>query len=217
MNRPVVQRLQESARFRFRRLASRTVLRDATLETMWVRQYLNASVDEILEGLGPDTLDAAEVGGDYWSRLNWASYQSLVLPDFDLVRPPEGRYWRASFDVVVCDQVLQEVVDPARALGTMVAMLRPGGTLVVSCPFLIKIDPLPGDLWRFTPEGLALLMREAGLSGVTTWGWGNRQCVRANLSRWVPRRPWRRLANEPRYPAVVWGSGRRRAGGVDHR
>jgi len=202
-------RVGASLRFRARRLARRTILRDGTLETMWVRQRMNAAMREILEGTEPSNASAVEVSGDFWSSLPWASYSTFDYPAFDLVDPPEGFDRWSSFDVVICDQVLDHVVDPVKALRTLVRLTRPGGTVVVSTPFLIKIHPHQGDFWRFTPDGLRRVMIDVGLTDLLVGSWGNRQCVKANFRRWVPHRPWRSLRNEPDFPAVVWGSGTR--------
>ena len=39
-------------------------------------------------------------------------------------------------------------------------VLRPGGALLVSCPFNVRIHPHPSDYWRFTPEALDALLGE---------------------------------------------------------
>jgi SAM-dependent methyltransferase len=70
-------------------------------------------------------------------------------------------YADASFDVVLCTQVLEHVPDPARAVQEMHRVLRPGGTVLASTHgvFLYHPDPveLGGDYWRWTHQGLARL------------------------------------------------------------
>jgi SAM-dependent methyltransferase len=39
-------------------------------------------------------------------------------------------------------------------------VLRPGGALLVSCPFNVRIHAHPSDYWRFTPEALDVLLEE---------------------------------------------------------
>lgn len=68
-----------------------------------------------------------------------------------------------SFDVVVCTEVLEHVLNPFAAVDEIFRLLRPGGGLLVaSTPFNFRIHgPLP-DCWRFTEHGLrALLQRFA--------------------------------------------------------
>ena len=182
---------------------------------MWVRQVMNRSVRSILALRDPTTSSAVEVGGSYWSTLPWRRYETLEYPAFDLTSPPtRDQLWEGMYDVVIAEQVLEHVDDPITAMHTLVRLGRPGATVVVSTPFLIRIHPHPGDYWRFTPDGLERLMASAGLHEIDVDSWGNRRCVQANLRRWAPHRPWRSLRNEPLFPLVVWGVGTRPPDGV---
>lgn len=66
------------------------------------------------------------------------------------------------FGSVVCTEVLEHVVHPDRAVRELRRVTRPGGTLVVSVPWLYPIHPTPLDLRRFTLQGLTMLLEEAG-------------------------------------------------------
>ncbi len=202
----VIDRVLGSLRYRTSRFLKRSGLRDGTLETMWIRQVMNSELRGCFEALDPKTAHAMQVGGDYWSCMEWASFESVQLTRGEPGAPSRFCHGRV-FDVVICDQVLNQMVDPTDSLADLVRLARTGGTVVVSTPLLVKVDPLPGDLWRFTHEGLALVMERAGLVDVHVDSWGNRRCVTANLRRWVPHRTWRSLRNEPMFPAVVWGWG----------
>jgi hypothetical protein len=86
-------------------------------------------------------------------------------------------------------------------------MLRPGGWLYVSTPFLIRIHEGPQDYWRWTPLGLEQHLVDCGFERekITTKSWGNRECLIANLKNWpryVPR--IHSLKNDPLFPLVVW-------------
>ncbi len=56
-----------------------------------------------------------------------------------------------SFDAVLCIEVLEYVDNPAQALSEMYRVLAPGGTLVLSVPFMFKVHD---DRMRFTGEYL---------------------------------------------------------------
>jgi SAM-dependent methyltransferase len=71
---------------------------------------------------------------------------------------PDRRY-----DTVVCHQVLEHVRHPSQAVYHMSRVLKPGGTLIVSVPHLSRRHELPNDYYRFTQEGLTVLLSEAGL------------------------------------------------------
>jgi SAM-dependent methyltransferase len=64
------------------------------------------------------------------------------------------------FDVIVCTEVLEHVIQPFDASNELYRMLKPGGTLYVSTPFNFRIHgPLP-DCWRFTEHGLRQLFKQ---------------------------------------------------------
>jgi SAM-dependent methyltransferase len=68
-----------------------------------------------------------------------------------------------TYDAVICHQVLEHVTHPSAAMAEMRRVLKPGGAMVVSVPHLSRRHELPNDFFRFTPEGMAALARQAGL------------------------------------------------------
>lgn len=68
-----------------------------------------------------------------------------------------------SFDSALCNAVLEHVVDAERAMAELARVVRKGGHLVITVPFLQPFHPCPGDYRRFTADGLAQLGRNAGL------------------------------------------------------
>ena len=68
---------------------------------------------------------------------------------------PAGRY-----DVIVITEVLEHTIDPFRATAELYRLLKPGGVLLLSTPFNLRIHgPLP-DCWRFTEHGLRVLLQK---------------------------------------------------------
>ena len=118
------------------------------------------------------------------------------------------RCLRQSYDVVICEQVLEHVIDPWAAARNLRGLCVPGGHVVVSTPFLIRVHELPAygmrDYWRFTPRGLRALLEGAGLVVDEVGSWGNRDCVAGNFDRWPAYRRWHSLRNEPDLPVQVW-------------
>lgn len=171
---------------------------------------MDQAVGAYLDELGSERLDAAEISGSAHAKRTWASFQSLNYPDFDLCAPltAGGR-----FDVVICEQVLEHVVDPNAAVANLRGLVRPGGHVIVTTPFLVRVHELANygmyDYWRFTPRGIRVLLERAGLEVVDVGAWGNRVCVQANLSRWSAYRSWHPLRNEPDVPVQVWAIARR--------
>lgn len=68
----------------------------------------------------------------------------------------------ASFDVVLCAQVLEHVDDPAQGVRELARVTRPGGRVLLSTHGTYVFHPAPVDHWRWTHTGLEKLLRENG-------------------------------------------------------
>jgi SAM-dependent methyltransferase len=180
----------------------------------WQRLELNRAVDHHLSSLETARLTAVEISGDAHASRPWKEYTSLSYPEFDLCAPLEGR---GRFDVVICEQVLEHVVDPCGAARNLRELCEPGGHVVVSTPFMVRVHELPlygmHDYWRFTPRGLRTLLEHAALDVQEVGSWGNRRCVVANFDRWPAHRSWNPLHNEADLPLQVWAFARNRPNG----
>lgn len=66
----------------------------------------------------------------------------------------------ASFDLVLCTQVLEHARDPAQALREIARVLRPGGHTFVTTHGIWPFHPYPVDLWRWTQQGLDSLVAD---------------------------------------------------------
>lgn len=175
----------------------------------WQRIALDRAVDAKVVSLDPSRCSAAEISGENHAARPWKEYVSLSYPAFDLCAPLREE---RRFDVVICEQVLEHVPDPWNAVANLKGLCAPGGTVIVSTPFLVKVHELPQydmrDYWRFTPRGLSTLLEAAGLEVETVDSWGNRQSVVGNLGGWSARRFWHSMRNEPDVPVQVWAFGR---------
>jgi SAM-dependent methyltransferase len=68
----------------------------------------------------------------------------------------------ASFDVVLCLQVLEHTEDPRRAVEELYRVTKPGGRVLASTHGTQVFHPLPVDHWRWTHTGLARLFASGG-------------------------------------------------------
>lgn len=119
------------------------------------------------------------------------------------------------FDAVVADQLLEHVPTPEQVLRETYRVLRPGGLVVIATPFMLPIHH-PPDYWRFSEEGLEVLLGQTGFCEISTGSWGHREAVAVYL-----RCSWRgvhskamvdRLLNqEPdqRFPLHCWAVARK--------
>jgi SAM-dependent methyltransferase len=98
------------------------------------------------------------------------------FPDVSLLDLP---YPDGSFDALVSDQVLEHVEgNPQVAIDESARVLAPGGTMIHTTCFMNPRHDAK-DMWRFTPDALELLARNAGLDILAVDGWGNFSSVLA--------------------------------------
>lgn len=69
----------------------------------------------------------------------------------------------AGADVVLCTELLEHVADINLVFGEIGRVLRPGGILVLTTPFMYGLHEEPWDFRRLTPHGLAALAADHGL------------------------------------------------------
>lgn len=94
-------------------------------------------------------LDFAQVNKPYGSLDVIADLAAIPLVD-------------ASFDAIVCTQVLEHVPCPHVVLAEFYRLLRPGGTLWITAPLYYEEHEVPFDYYRYTQYGLRFLCEKAG-------------------------------------------------------
>ncbi len=160
-------------------------------------------VDQWLDALGSDRLDALEISAGWkWRDRPWASYSEMNWPDHDICKDRLDR----QFDLIIADNVWEHLLYPHRAACNVAAMLRPGGWFVNITPFMIRNHPIPIDCSRWTELGMKHFLEEAGFDPdrTVTGSWGNEAAVKANFHSWG-RVGWRRsFPNDERFPVTVW-------------
>lgn len=111
--------------------------------------------------------------------------------DRDAARRPHIRadatglpFQSSLFDAVVCLEVLEYVWQPQAALIEISRVLKPGGVLLLSTPFLHRVDAA-NDYWRFTEPGLRVLLQKAGFEVVQWHAQGNALAASVNVLRYV--------------------------------
>jgi SAM-dependent methyltransferase len=67
-----------------------------------------------------------------------------------------------SIDSMLCSEVLEHVPHPHVAIREFARILRPGGALVLSVPFLARLHEEPHDYFRYTRHGLRQLLNDGG-------------------------------------------------------
>jgi SAM-dependent methyltransferase len=76
-----------------------------------------------------------------------------------------------SVDCVVMSEVLEHVPRPAEVIGEALRILKPGGALAGSVPFLaLAYHADPHDYYRYTHQGIAYLLQDFGQVDVRPHG-----------------------------------------------
>ncbi|MEK9160530.1 MAG: methyltransferase domain-containing protein [Patescibacteria group bacterium] len=70
------------------------------------------------------------------------------------------------FNGVICMNVLEHLYLPTTALSEAQRVLRPGGKIVGSVPFLFNVHGSPDDYFRYTKSALTRLLSDAGFEEI---------------------------------------------------
>ena len=76
------------------------------------------------------------------------------------------------YDVVFCNQVLEHVSEPQKALMEFYRILKPGGVLLLAVPHLSRLHEEPQDFYRYTQYGVTHLLGRAGFNKIETYKTG---------------------------------------------
>lgn len=68
----------------------------------------------------------------------------------------------ASFDSVLCTQVLEHVPHPVKVIQEIYRVLKPGGQCLLTAPQWNELHEIPHDYFRYTCYGLRTLFEDAG-------------------------------------------------------
>lgn len=66
------------------------------------------------------------------------------------------------YDSIICTQVFEHLSHPHIAAKSLYSMMKPGGVLLFTVPFINNIHYSPGDYYRFTPDACKQILEDAG-------------------------------------------------------
>ncbi|CAN5570602.1 hypothetical protein BH11BAC2_BH11BAC2_07270 [soil metagenome] len=69
----------------------------------------------------------------------------------------------ASIDVILCTEVLHDIAEPSELIDEAKRLLKPGGTLILTTPFVVPIVDGAYDHYRYTQQGLIYLLQKSAL------------------------------------------------------
>lgn len=73
----------------------------------------------------------------------------------------------ASYDVVILNNTIEHIYHARELVCDALRILRPGGQIIITAPFLFPVHPSPHDYWRFTDEAVRMMLEEGRVTQVT--------------------------------------------------
>lgn len=162
------------------------------LSTSYRRRLLDK---DLITACAPLKGTVIDLGGEWKSRrgsfrppqhadINWLclNLDPEIAPDLisDVAQVPLSD---ACADAVVCTEVLEHVPNPERVLMESYRLLRQGGKLIVSMPFMAHIHGDPHDYQRYTATKLKDLLSKIGFQHIDIQTQGLYFTVLADLIR----------------------------------
>jgi SAM-dependent methyltransferase len=125
--------------------------RDLVLESGHTPVVLIVGAGDLGEGVDQIITDRA---------LAFVEFDVYINPRIHLVADGHDLpFLDGSFDGVICQAVLEHVVDPQRCVDEIYRVLKPGGVVYAEIPFLQQVHMQGYDFTRFTLSGCRRLFR----------------------------------------------------------
>ena len=131
------------------------------------RRSLVSDLQQVLRQLQGRVLD---VGCGHKPYALWLNPRDTELVGIDVTTDSqadlivsEQQQWpfdRSSFDAVICTQVLEHIPDLDHTLSEIDRVLKTGGWLIASAPFLYNVHGESGDYRRLALQGMRNLFEE---------------------------------------------------------
>lgn len=182
--------------------------------------------------IAPEVPDGATIavvsGGADEPELRLLSGREVAVLSYDDdARFDLGRDWNdtyGAFDFVLCNQVLEHVFDPLRAMRNLARITKPGGAVYVSIPTINKVHGLP-DFYSagYYPTWLEQAFAHASLEPkhISFWGsrkylsgfhWPTEKELRRGFHNWRDFVDWQRpfvdgrtFSSNDRWITDTWG------------
>ena len=166
---------------------------DVYLGTSYRRRLIDADLAVAAERLRGRVLDIG--GGRRRGRFRPPTGARWVVADASLAGKPDVGadvqtlpFRDIAFDAIKVTEVLEHVPDAAAALRECHRVLRPGGYLVATVPFLERLHGDPDDYARYTDSMWRRLLGECGLTAVSVTPQGGYFTHLAGMLRFLVQR-----------------------------
>lgn len=112
-----------------------------------------------------------DIGTGNWNILRELYSNQATIKTFDIEPSPYvdvvgdaeklSKYFPEKFDVICAFELLEHTKDPQKIIDEVYKLLKDGGVFISATPFFYQLHGEDyGDYWRFTRQGLKLLMKD---------------------------------------------------------
>lgn len=135
------------------------------------RKELAGKIKSLSEEINGRILDVGCGTKPYLSFFNYTEYIGLEFDTGIDSEKKEADYYydgktfpfeSESFDSIICNQVLEHVFEPKEFLSEFYRVLKPGGKLLLTVPFIWDEHEQPYDFARYSSFGLIYLFEQSG-------------------------------------------------------
>jgi len=133
-----------------------------------IDEHIDESIRELKGADHSSTLLNIGSGGFTENQLNRLDHKLHITSiDIDPSRKPDlvvdvcnmDTFRDNIFDAIIMIEVLEHIKEPQIAINEIHRVLKPGGLLIMSTPYIFEIHDKPNDFYRFTKYGLAHLLK----------------------------------------------------------
>ena len=139
----------------------------------------------------------------------YGRYKAMLVPHVEQYLSSDGFDTRAdfiedsahlshsddSFDTILCNQTLEHTENPEKTGKEMFRVLKNGGHVIATVPFLFPEHKDPTDFRRYTRDGFAQLLTKSGFTIVECKSYGGLMSVIAEFIRMGTHNPYRPKRN----------------------
>lgn len=158
---------------------SEKIERSANQGSAW-RRFNWKFLKQVASSLEPEAeiLDIGAGRGDFKAIFSHARYMGLDIypyPELDLAVDliKTCPFKSESFDLIIMANVIEHVFEYRALVARAAELLKPGGRLLITVPFLLKLHQEPVDYHRYTRYALQQLGNENGLTAEVLDGYYN--------------------------------------------